>query len=159
MTAPADFAEQLQATLAQLTSSSPGIRILVTSIPDVVGLHERYAAADPVAQAAWAATEPVYQECPTVFGIAATAAERAAVSSRIDELNGVLPSVCHSFPTCTDDEGATFRLWPALEPADLAFDFFHLSPSGERKLAARTWKTTPFAHPRQGSQDNDDDGE
>jgi hypothetical protein len=35
-------------------------------------------------------------------------------------------------------------LWPTLTPDDLAYDFFHLSVSGQAKLAAATWAASPF---------------
>jgi hypothetical protein len=148
MTSVSDFSAALGATPTRLTTGLPGMRVFVTSIPDFVGFWGRNSS-NAAALAAWAATEPVYGECPDVFGSAATDSSRAAVAARTADLNAQIQSICASFEGCTYDGGAMNGLWSTLTPTDMAFDFFHLSLQGEAKLAAATWAATPLSsrHP------------
>ena len=145
MTSTSDFANSLRATLTQLSTGLPGVRILVASVPNWAGLWANFQT-DPAALSAWA----VFARCPVLLGANATAAGRAAAAQRISDLNTVIVSVCREFPTCGEDQGAMFSLWSSLTVADLAPDFFHLSLAGQARLAEATWRASPYSHRRRG---------
>ena len=140
MTSIADFTTQTRATLTRLTTGLPSAQVLVGSIPDWNGFWQVYHS-NSAAQAAWAADA----RCADLFGTQATSADRAAVAQRILDLNSAAASVCAEFTGCTYDGGAVHGL--AFAPADLAFDYFHLSPTGQSRLSAALWAAGPFARP------------
>jgi len=142
MTTTASFASALQATLSRLTTNLPGVRILVLSIPDWYGFWQRFRT-NSSASGAWA----TYARCSDLLGANATAADRQAVATRINDLNTTIASVCAQFAGCGTDGGAVFRLWSQLAVADLAFDYFHLSATGEAKVAAAAWNAGLFVAP------------
>ncbi len=147
MTPPDHFASSLRSVLQRLTQGVPGAHVLVVSIPDWVGLWKQLAGS-PAARAAWARYT---DRCPVLLNPAGGEAERAAVAERIRELNAVIDSLCRDFVGCATDAGAVFSLWPSLEETDLAFDLFHLSESGQAKVAEATWNAGPCAPPPQPS--------
>ncbi len=140
MTAVANLTTQLRSTLSRLATALPSTRILVVSIPDWYGVWQRLHL-DPAAVNAWS----TYPRCPDLLGPSATDADRAAVAQRITELNAAAASVCGEFAACTYDGGAVFNL--ALGATDLSFDYFHLSASGQARVAAATWQAGPYARP------------
>jgi lysophospholipase L1-like esterase len=141
MTSVSSFSSSLQATLSELTSHLPGVRLLVVSIPDWYGFWQAYQGS-AAAQSAWATYS---NRCPDLLGASATSADRAAVQQRVSDLNAAIGSVCAQFSACSTDGGAVFRLWPTLPSGDLAFDAFHLSPAGEAAVAAALWPLLPWA--------------
>lgn len=143
MTAVADVAADLRAVLERLTGGIPGVRVLVLSVPDWVGLWERLRGSAS-AQEAWTRYP---DRCLTVLGPFAGDADRAAAALRIADLNAALSSVCREFPACADDGGAVYRLWPSLTEADFSFDLFHLSAAGQARVAEVTWNAGPCAPP------------
>jgi lysophospholipase L1-like esterase len=140
MTPVPRFAATLERTLTQLTAGLPGVQVYVASIPNWVGFWSRYRA-DARARAGWAA----YGRCPLLLAPHARPAARRALALRIAALNRVLGRVCGRFEGCVFDRGAMFRLWPSLRRSELAFDFFHLSLGGQRRLAASLRRA--FARP------------
>src|SRR3712207_8548959 len=54
-------------------------------------------------------------------------------------------SACAGIRGCTFDGGAVHRLWTTLTSSDLAFDFFHLSLSGQAAVAASVWSAGVYA--------------
>ena len=142
MTSVASFSSSLQTTLTDLTQGLPGVRVMVLSVPDWYGFWQAY-------QANAAATWTANGRCPDLFGLGATSADRTAVQERISDLNAAIVTVCGQFSACSTDGGAVFQLWPTLPPSSLAFDFFHLSPSGEAVVAAAVWAATPWGKPPQ----------
>src|SRR5689334_13741318 len=77
MTSVANFSSQLPATLNRLTTSLPGVRTFVASIPNWVALRNSLAG-NPAAVNAWATNS----RCPDVMGASSTPADRAAVAQR-----------------------------------------------------------------------------
>jgi len=142
MTTPAAFATALRATLDRITTGLPEAQIFVLSIPDWVVLWDRYHD-DPAAQTAWATYN---DRCPDLLAASATMQDRHAIRDRIRDLNRVIAGVCATYPACSSDHDATYHLWPSLSPDDLSYDYFHLSASGQARLAAATWPLTPYAH-------------
>ena len=135
MTSVSTFSQQFQTTLNTL-GAIPGVHVLVLSIPDWLGFWNAYRT-DPVAQTAWANFS---NRCPDLTSSTATAADRQAIGQRIVDMNSALATVCAQFSYCHYDGGATFAMWPSLTPSDLTFDYFHLSPSGEARIAATAWQ-------------------
>jgi lysophospholipase L1-like esterase len=142
MTSVASYTSSLQSTLSRLTSSLPGVQILVLSVPDWYGFWQKFSGT-PAAVNAWA----TYARCPDLLGAGATAADRQAVQTRINDLNAAIVSVCAQFAGCGTDGGAVFRLWSTLALSDLAFDYFHIDPSGEAKVASTAWGVGVFVAP------------
>ncbi len=140
MTSVSSFTGSLQTTLSQLTAALPSARILVLSIPDWYGLWQAFQA-NVSAQSAWSTFN---NRCPDIFGAGATTSDRQTVSQRITDLNTAISTTCGQFATCATDSGAAFSLWATLSSSDLATDYFHLSPSGQAKVAAATWGQTPW---------------
>jgi lysophospholipase L1-like esterase len=141
MTTVANYSSQLSQTLTTLTNGLPGVQILVVSIPNWYGFWQSFQG-NSSAQAAWAAYS---DRCPDLLSSSATAADRQAVAQRINDLNAADQSVCSSFSGCRYDGGAVYNMWASLTSADLTFDYFHLSVSGEAKVAAAAWPSAPFA--------------
>jgi lysophospholipase L1-like esterase len=139
MTSVASFKSSLQSVLSQLTTSAPGASILVASVPDWYGLWQRVHTT-AAAQAAWTSTG----RCPDVLATATSDADRQTVAQRIRDYNAAIVATCAAVAGCFTDGGAIFALWSALGQADLASDWFHLSPVGEAKVAAATWGATPW---------------
>jgi hypothetical protein len=142
MTSVASYSSSLQSTLSRLTTSLPGVQILVLSIPDWYGFWQKFSGT-PAAMSAWA----TYARCPDLLGAGATAADRQAVATRINDLNAAIGTVCAQFTGCGTDGGAVFRLWSTLALSDLAFDYFHIDPSGEAKVASTSWGVGVFVPP------------
>jgi lysophospholipase L1-like esterase len=141
MTSPATYQAGLTATLTRLTTGLPNAQILVVSIPNWYALWQTFHT-DPAALSAWSTFS---NRCPVLLGAAATDADRLAVAQRIVDLNAAAATACAGFSACTFDKGAAYGL--AFTRSDLTFDFFHLSLSGQARLAAATWAVGPFAAP------------
>ena len=138
MTSVAAFSSQLQSTLTRLTTGLPGVRILVASIPNWYALWQAFHS-NSAAQSAWT----TYGRCPDLLAAGATAADQTAVAQRIVDLNNAIATVCAQFSGCTSDGGAVYNT--SFSGTDLAFDYFHLLPSGEAKIAAATWPASFFS--------------
>jgi lysophospholipase L1-like esterase len=139
MTSVADYGSTLHQALTTLSNGLPAQgKIFVASIPDWLKLRNAFAG-NSNATAAWAANNV----CPLIFGSSATSSDRSAADQRIQDYNARAQTECAQFSKCTSDGGAVFGL--TFNAADLAPDFFHLSKSGQAKLAAATWNVGPFA--------------
>ena len=142
MTSVASYTSQLTSTLT-LLGSIADTRVLVVSIPDWLSFWNKFHS-NSGAQAAWAAYP---NRCPDLLSSSASSKNRQSVGQRIVALNSALKSVCAQFSFCRYDGGAIYALWATLTSSDLAFDYFHLSPAGEAKVADAAWKAGFFAVP------------
>jgi lysophospholipase L1-like esterase len=140
MTSVVTFSSQLSTALTHLTSSLPSARILVASIPNWPGVWQQLHA-NPTAVNEWS----TYNRCPDVLGPSATDADRAVVAQRIMDLNAAEASICAQFAACVYDGGAVYNL--TLVATDLTFDYFHLSPTGQARIAAAEWQAGSYVRP------------
>jgi lysophospholipase L1-like esterase len=138
MTTAADYAQQLRQTLTRLAGVA-GVRVLVLSIPNWYQVWQTLSA-DADAQAAWGAYP---NRCPSLLAPTATPADRNAVAQRIVELNAAASAVCAEFASCTSDGGRIHAL--TFTAQDLAFDYFHLSLTGQSRIADAAWQASPYA--------------
>lgn len=143
MTPVETFRKQFADAMAHLYEGRPQTRVLVMSIPDptqLVGIL----GGDRRARAVWEA-----------FGVCQAAlarpqsqaredvARRERVRQRVSDYNAALAEVCARHPGCRYDGGAVFAA--PLSVADISpFDYFHLSASGQARLAAAAWAAAGF---------------
>jgi lysophospholipase L1-like esterase len=140
MTAVADYQSQFNSTLSKLSSALPNAQILVASIPNWYAFWQAFQS-DPNAQNAW----NLYNDrCNDLFGPQASDADRLAISQSIQNLNNILSQTCANFSNCVYDNGAVYNL--SFQPGDLTYDYFHLSVSGQAKIAAALWQAGPYSN-------------
>jgi hypothetical protein len=82
--------------------------------------------------------------CRVMLGSSATADQRRRVRRRTIAFNRELERICDRIRRCRFDDHRVFA-WDFRRKHLTGYDWFHLSPRGERRLAAITWKATPFA--------------
>ncbi len=139
MTSVSDYTAQIMVALNKISSSLPNARVLLVSIPNWYVLWQTYQS-DTNAQTAWAFTN----RCPDLLGSAASTEDRLVVNQRIIDLNNALAQVCSTFANCTYDNGAVYNL--IFQTFDLAFDYFHLSATGQAKVAEALWQAGPYTN-------------
>ncbi len=133
MTSPATFQQQFEATMATLDPDRRGIRVFVSSIPDVVQLWN-VLHTNGTARLVWS----LAKICQSVLASSNGDAERQAVADRERQLNGVLGEVCSRYANCRFDQLATFNF--QFSAGDVSvLDYFHPDLDGQRKLAESTW--------------------
>ena len=126
----ATFQARVEAALTTLTTNLPGVHVLVASIPDWAAM----------AQALPGLARPA-GTCPLLFGATPDAAALRAQAGLYD---AALAAACAAFPACRYDGGAAHAV--ALTGADISsVDHFHLTISGQAKLAAATWPAGWYA--------------
>jgi lysophospholipase L1-like esterase len=141
MTSVSTFQSQLTSTLNRLTSNLPNAKILVASIPNWYGLWQAFQS-NPSALSAWSTWN---NRCPVLLGSGATQSDRDTFRQRIIDLNNAQATACSAFPACTYDNGAVYNL--SFSSTDLAYDYFHMSITGQALLALATWNTAPYTSP------------
>jgi lysophospholipase L1-like esterase len=85
--------------------------------------------------------------CNVVLGkspaLDSPASDAAAATASTRRVKAVLERICRRYPRCRFDGDAVFRM--PIAYGDLATDYVHLSPAGQRKMAEVTWRATfPF---------------
>ncbi len=138
MTPVPTFRSQLSTALAALSSGLPDARIFVLGMPDVYKVWE-LSHTNPQAQAIWN-----LGLCQTMFANPTSTADadiqrRARVRAHLLALNVQLAEVCAEFIHC---RYSNVLAEYALQPADLAQDYYHPSLSGQARLAAATFAQT-----------------
>lgn len=132
------FRAQFRAGADVLRGLPERAHVLVVSVPDVVGLYDRYHSVR-VVHDAWQAL----RVCRNVLSDAVNETQREELRARIDAFNGVLAneSVAYGFWW---DGGAAHD--GRIVEADVGpVDFFHPSLQGQARLADATWNATRFA--------------
>jgi hypothetical protein len=133
MTPTETFRQQFQSTMTTLDPDRRGVRVFVSSIPDVVHLWEALHTSS-AARLVWR----LAGICPSVLAESNGPAQRQAVADREVALNGALRRVCASYANCRFDDLATYRF--QFSAGDVSvLDFFHPDLDGQRKLAEATW--------------------
>jgi len=137
MTPVATFRDQVATALGTLATGLPDARILLASVPDLVGIWRVGAGRGGPGSAA---------ACPTVLAgpdspaapAPAEAARRGQVEARIRAYNDALRDVCAPVRTCGYDRGAVFAAPVTADDLSTA-DGFHFSQNGQRALAGILW--------------------
>jgi lysophospholipase L1-like esterase len=139
MTPVADFGAQFAATLAALRTNAPTTRVYVLSIPDVYQLWEQLRD-NPQAVLVWNSFDICQSMLQRPRSMApADQARRERVRQRIVDYNAQLAAVCVTDAHCHYDGDAVFT--SALQRSDISsFDYFHLSLTGQARLAATAWQ-------------------
>lgn len=143
MTETGQYQRQFRSAMDVIASHSPGSRVLVMSVPDIYRLWV-VLKDSPAARATWAA----FGICQSLLADPlSTDAEdverRLAVRQRVIEYNKRLERSCAKYVNCTYDGGLVFET--AFTAADITFDAFHPSLSGQAKLAAAAYAAgAPF---------------
>ena len=136
---PAAFQAAIAGMLSLLQSHlAPGGRVLLASIPNWHRIWEDFPTASLPS-----GTRPPFA-CPLLFSPAANDASRNAEAAFNAAYNAALQQACAAYLFCRYDGGAVYGIQFLL--ADLSTtDYFHLSVSGQAKLAAATWPLVPPA--------------
>ncbi|MDP9245494.1 MAG: GDSL-type esterase/lipase family protein [Chloroflexota bacterium] len=135
MTDPALFGRQFNDALSAI---SPGTRVFVASIPNVTNLLT-VLKGNASARFIWS----IFGICQSLLArptstLPADAARRKAVSDENVALNAQLAAVCSQFANCLFDGLAVYNT--VFVASDVSTrDYFHPSPSGQKKLACATW--------------------
>lgn len=143
MTPVDSFRRQFADAMAHLHEGRPQPRVLVMSIPDPTRLVD-ILGGDRRARAIWDA----FDVCQAALERPQSQAQedvarRARVRQRVVDYNAALAEVCARYPGCRYDGGAVFA--DPLTAADISpFDYFHLSASGQARLAAAAWAASGF---------------
>jgi hypothetical protein len=133
MTPTETFRQQFQSTMSTLDPDRRGVRVFVSSIPNVVHLWEVLHTSS-AARLVWR----LAGICQSVLAESNGPAQRQAVADREVALNGVLQEVCASYANCRFDSLATYHF--QFSAGDVSvLDFFHPDLDGQRKLAEATW--------------------
>lgn len=132
--AAATFDQQFAAALANFFNRDSGARVYVSSLPNLSQLYSALAT-NSSALATWG----TFGTCQDVLPPGGTRQSRATVYSYEQTLNGYLSTECGHYANCRYDTGAGFRY--AFTAADIStIDYFHPSVTGQRDIAALTWK-------------------
>ncbi len=141
------FGRDFSAVLATLAKGNPKPLVFVASIIDP-GPTYRMLQANRAA--VFKASRYGAAICAMTLGTTpasdASPAKITAASQSVKALNDALAAACRAYGSrCRYDGGAVSRIHLGL--ADMGTDFIHLSISGQRKVAAASWRATfPFRH-------------
>jgi lysophospholipase L1-like esterase len=144
MTPPDLFEQQFAAAMQVLADGTPNARILVMSVPDPLKLWAIYRD-DPRARLIWGALNICASALARPLSNSAEdTARRERVQQRVIAYNERLAAVCAQYAQCRYDSGATFN--EPLTRSDISTqDFFHLSASGQARLASIAWNASGLA--------------
>jgi lysophospholipase L1-like esterase len=138
MTPVGTFRSEVDLALRTLTSGLPHARILVASVPDLLGIWRAGRSQAPGAGGHASATA-----CPSLLTNAgsdapADVSRREQVEARVLAYNTALRDACAPLLNCGYDRGAVFAA--TVTPAELSpTDGFHLNSNGQRALAGILW--------------------
>ena len=140
MTPVSVYRRRLDAALGELRSSLPGVRVFVSSIPDLRRLWQ-VGKGNVIARTFWA----VGRICPTMLANPTSTRRRdvdrrARVRARLMDFNQESARACAAFgPSCRTDGGAVFSYPYTLDHIS-RWDFFHPNADGQRLLAEQTFR-------------------
>jgi lysophospholipase L1-like esterase len=133
MTSAATFRQQFQATMATLDPDGRGVRVFVSSVPNVVQLWT-VLHTNPAARLVWR----LARICQSLLASSNGDAQRQAVGEREQQFNVALRDVCAAYANCRFDQLATFNFQFSARDVSI-LDYFHPDLDGQRKLAETTW--------------------
>lgn len=134
MTSVIAFESAFRNAMDKLTSGLPTARIYVISIPDIYHLW-RVHSNTLAARLTWDS----FKICQSMLASSNTEVDRQFVRERNKEYNGVLRTVCGQYEQCRYDGDAVFNY--AFTTAEVStVDYFHPSPSGQKRLAQIAWE-------------------
>lgn len=133
------YKTNMNAAISKLKSRSPQVKIFLSSIPNVVGLHE-LGKVDATAKAVYASNRVCALGLGNVAGETTAQAEvrRAAVDGRIQAYNNALKEIAATTSNVAYDGGATYNIKSTIDDISTA-DYFHPSYAGQKKVAEATW--------------------
>jgi lysophospholipase L1-like esterase len=139
MTPTATFRRQVQATMATLDPDRRGVRVFVSSIPNILQLWT-VLHTNGAARLVWG----LAKICQSLLAASNGDAQRRAVAARERQFNEVLAGVCAGYANCRFDRLATFKF--RFSAGDVSIlDYFHPDLDGQRKLAASSWAASWWA--------------
>lgn len=122
-TTPTAFAAQFRAGMDTLFATSPGSKVLVSSIWSFESLRAAVIASNPAF---------VWSFCGAFMN--ANATSRALITARLEAYNAVLATECATYTGCLYDGGALYaHVWTLGEISTV--DFFHPSAAGEEMIS------------------------
>jgi lysophospholipase L1-like esterase len=134
MTPVATFRAQFRKALTHFTETRPHADVLVASIPNIPRLWGIFSQ-DPGVIDVWNKRS----SCEVILGDHRADAAIRLAGARLVAYNDVMAEVCSSFTRCRWDGGAVFR-YPFAKADFSSVDYFHPNPSGQRRIAALTWR-------------------
>ena len=135
MTPNATFQTQFDGALSAFFADSAHASsyVFVSSIPNVRQLYDLLKG-NSSARSTWKS----FGICQSMLSSSITDVTRAQVQAREIEYNGILETVCASYPRCRWDGGDTYDV--LFTRSDVStIDYFHPSIAGQAKLAKVTW--------------------
>jgi lysophospholipase L1-like esterase len=133
MTSVATFRAQFRRAMETLHTGLPGVRIFVSSIPNVYRLWKMFRN-NLTAQAVWYSA----QICQSMLSPFNNEETRQKVLAREKAFNGVLAEVCTQYSRCRFDGYQVFSF--PFEPKHVSkLDYFHPNLNGQAILASLTW--------------------
>jgi lysophospholipase L1-like esterase len=134
MTPTATFESQFRQALTDLVQADPGVRVAVSSIPNIYQLwntlHTNSAAVS---------TWRTFGICQSLLSSSNTEQQRQQVVAQEVADNTTLANVCAEFPQCHWDDGATYGV--TFRTSDVStVDYFHPSAAGQAKLSDTEWR-------------------
>ncbi len=138
MTPSATVQAQFRQAMADLTSIRPGVKVFVSSIPNIYQLWSTLHT-NRSATSAWR----TFGICQSMLSASNTEQMRQQVVTREREDNAAIAAVCTTEFTqsCRWDNYATFNV--TFTASDVStVDYFHPSVAGQAKLAATTWNAS-----------------
>lgn len=138
MTSVADFEARFAAGLATLDPDNRGVKVFVSSIPDIYRLWE---IGKDSSSARWAWSS--FGICQSMLDNPTSThpddeARRQRVRQRVIDFNTSMVSVCAVYVNCKDDGGAVFGYQFLLSHMS-GWDYFHPNESGQAVLADVTF--------------------
>jgi lysophospholipase L1-like esterase len=135
MTSEAEFAASVNRALATLRQGLPGVRIFVSSIPDI---HQLWTAlnGNPLARQKWSAGT-----CQSMLSSSNTDEQRQQVAQRELAFNKILAEACGRYSNCRWDNNAVYNFKFSADDVS-TLDYFHPSVSGQARLAELTWRAS-----------------
>lgn len=139
MTTVDAFTAQFSSAMAALKAGSPNTPVFVASLPSVERLWTIFKN-NSTARWVWS----LFKVCQSMLAnplsnAAVDVARRTAVETREADFNAALQAVCAAYSQCLYDGGAVFGY--QFTTSDISTrDYFHPSVTGQKDLAATTWK-------------------
>jgi hypothetical protein len=144
MTSTQTFRTQFKRTMDVLESgTSRDVLVFVSSIPNLYAIWSVMHSRPYPLNTAITNEQLWYQTgtCQSMLSPLNSEADRQAVLTREEDYDTVLRQVCRAYANCRYDDDATFDV--PLLPADVTpVDSFHMSLSGQAKLATRSWASS-----------------
>jgi lysophospholipase L1-like esterase len=134
MTPTATFQAQFTQALTDFFAKDPDAHVFVSSIPN---LYQLWSLLHTKASSTW----KTFGICQSMLSSSDTEAQRQVVVAQENADNTALATVCGQFANCRWDNLATYDY--TFTTGDVStVDYFHPSVTGQKDLAATTWKAS-----------------